>query len=84
MFIREGIRSVEDLKLSDEDKGKIYWGNALQPETAGGTATRGCGLYYWTSIGDDDSVMVSCHLSSRCGGVTGNGGVSSTQQALET
>jgi len=32
----------------------------------------------------DDSVMRSCPLSLRCGGVTGNGGVSSTQQALET
>ena len=31
----------------------------------------------------DDSVLVSSHLSSRCGGVTGNGGVSSTQPALE-
>jgi uncharacterized protein len=30
MFIREGIRSVEELKLSDEDKGKIYFGNALR------------------------------------------------------
>jgi uncharacterized protein len=30
MFIREGLRSVEDLKLSDEDKGKIYLGNALR------------------------------------------------------
>jgi len=29
-----------------------------------------------------DSVMRSCPLSPRCGGVTGNGGVSSTQQAL--
>jgi uncharacterized protein len=30
MFIREGIRSVEDLKLSDEEKRKIYSGNALR------------------------------------------------------
>jgi predicted TIM-barrel fold metal-dependent hydrolase len=30
MFIREGIRSVEDLKLSEEDKRKIYFGNALR------------------------------------------------------
>ena len=30
MFIREGIRSVEDLNLSDEDKRKIYCGNALR------------------------------------------------------
>jgi len=30
MFIREGIRSVEDLKLSDEDNQKIYCGNALR------------------------------------------------------
>jgi len=30
MFIREGIRSVEDLKLSEEDKRKIYFGNALK------------------------------------------------------
>ena len=30
MFIREGIRSIEDLKLSDEDKRKIYFGNALK------------------------------------------------------
>jgi hypothetical protein len=30
MFIREGIRSVEDLQLSDEEKRKIYWGNALR------------------------------------------------------
>ena len=30
----------------------------------------------------DDSVMRSCPLSLRCGGVPGNGGVSSTQQAL--
>ena len=30
MFIREGIRSIEDLKLSDGDKRKIYFGNALK------------------------------------------------------
>jgi len=30
MFIREGIRSVEDLKLPESDKRKIYFGNALQ------------------------------------------------------
>ena len=30
MFIREGIRSVEDLKLSEDDKRKIYSGNALK------------------------------------------------------
>jgi aminocarboxymuconate-semialdehyde decarboxylase len=30
MFIREGIRSVEDLKLSDEEKRKIYCDNALR------------------------------------------------------
>ena len=30
MFIREGIRSVEDLKLSEGDKRKIYFGNALK------------------------------------------------------
>jgi predicted TIM-barrel fold metal-dependent hydrolase len=30
MFIREGIRSVEDLKLSDADKRKLYFGNALK------------------------------------------------------
>jgi aminocarboxymuconate-semialdehyde decarboxylase len=29
MFIREGIRSVEDLKLSEGDKRKIYFGNAM-------------------------------------------------------
>jgi aminocarboxymuconate-semialdehyde decarboxylase len=28
MFIREGIRSVEDLNLPDEVKRKIYFGNA--------------------------------------------------------
>jgi len=28
MFIREGIRSIEDLKLSEGDKRKIYFGNA--------------------------------------------------------
>jgi predicted TIM-barrel fold metal-dependent hydrolase len=30
MFIREGMRSVEDLNLSDEDKRKIYFGNAIR------------------------------------------------------
>lgn len=30
MFIREGARSVEDLNLSDTDKRKIYFGNALK------------------------------------------------------
>ena len=30
MFIREGIRSVEDLNLSEPDKRKIYFGNALK------------------------------------------------------
>jgi aminocarboxymuconate-semialdehyde decarboxylase len=30
MFIREGIRSVEDLKLPAADKRKIYFGNALK------------------------------------------------------
>ena len=30
MFIREGIRSIEDLKLSEEEKRKIYYGNALK------------------------------------------------------
>ena len=30
MFIREGIRSVDDLWLSDEDKRKIYFENALK------------------------------------------------------
>jgi aminocarboxymuconate-semialdehyde decarboxylase len=30
MFIREGIRSVEDLNLSECDKRKIYFGNALR------------------------------------------------------
>ena len=30
MFIREGIRSVEDLKLPEGDKRKIYFGNALK------------------------------------------------------
>jgi aminocarboxymuconate-semialdehyde decarboxylase len=29
MFIREGIRSVEELNLSDNDKRKIYFGNAM-------------------------------------------------------
>ena len=30
MFIREGVRSVEDLNLSEDDKRKIYFGNALK------------------------------------------------------
>ena len=30
MYIREGIRSIEDLKLSTADKRKIYSGNALK------------------------------------------------------
>ncbi len=30
MFIREGMRSVEDLNLSEDDKRKIYFGNALK------------------------------------------------------
>ena len=30
MFIREGIRSIEDLNLSESDKRKIYFGNALR------------------------------------------------------
>src|SRR5205814_952511 len=30
MFIREGIRSVEDLKLPEADKRKIYFGNAVK------------------------------------------------------
>ncbi len=30
MFIREGIRSIEDLNLSDDDQRKIYFGNALR------------------------------------------------------
>jgi len=30
MFIREGIRSIEDLNLSDDDKRKIYFANALR------------------------------------------------------
>jgi aminocarboxymuconate-semialdehyde decarboxylase len=30
MFIREGIRSIEDLKLPEDDKRKIYFGNALK------------------------------------------------------
>jgi uncharacterized protein len=30
MFIREGIRSVEDLKLPEGDRRKIYFGNALK------------------------------------------------------
>jgi aminocarboxymuconate-semialdehyde decarboxylase len=30
MFIREGIRSIEDLALPEEDKRKIYFGNAMR------------------------------------------------------
>ena len=30
MFIREGIRSIEDLNLPEDDKRKIYFGNALR------------------------------------------------------
>ena len=30
MFIREGIRSIEELDLSDEDRDKLYLGNALK------------------------------------------------------
>ena len=30
MFIREGIRSIEDLKLSEREKRKIYFENALK------------------------------------------------------
>jgi aminocarboxymuconate-semialdehyde decarboxylase len=30
MFIREGIRSVEDLHLGEDDRRKIYFGNAMQ------------------------------------------------------
>jgi len=30
MFIREGIRSVEDLQLPVEDARKIYFGNAFK------------------------------------------------------
>jgi uncharacterized protein len=30
MFIREGIRSVEDLQLPEADKRKIYFGNAMK------------------------------------------------------
>ena len=30
MFIREGIRSIEDLDLTEDDKRKIYFGNALR------------------------------------------------------
>jgi aminocarboxymuconate-semialdehyde decarboxylase len=30
MFIREGMRSIEDLTLSESDKRKIYFGNALK------------------------------------------------------
>jgi aminocarboxymuconate-semialdehyde decarboxylase len=41
MFIREGIRSIEDLALADDDKRKIYFGNAMRllkfklPDAAG-------------------------------------------------
>jgi aminocarboxymuconate-semialdehyde decarboxylase len=30
MFIREGIRSVEDLKLPKEDARRLYFGNAFK------------------------------------------------------
>jgi aminocarboxymuconate-semialdehyde decarboxylase len=30
MFVREGIRSIEDLNLAEDDKRKIYFGNALK------------------------------------------------------
>ena len=30
MFIREGIRSIEDLDLEAEDARKIYFGNAFK------------------------------------------------------
>ena len=30
LFIREGIRSVEDLNLTDDEKRKIYFANALK------------------------------------------------------
>jgi hypothetical protein len=30
MFIREGIRSIEDLKLDKEDARKLYFGNAYK------------------------------------------------------
>ena len=30
MFIREGIRSIEDLDLEADDARKIYFGNALK------------------------------------------------------
>jgi aminocarboxymuconate-semialdehyde decarboxylase len=30
MFIHEGIRSLEELQLSEEDTQKIYYGNALR------------------------------------------------------
>jgi len=30
MFIREGIRSIEDLALGEDDKRKIYFGNAMR------------------------------------------------------
>jgi len=30
MFIREGMRSIDDLKLSDDDRRRIYFGNALK------------------------------------------------------
>jgi aminocarboxymuconate-semialdehyde decarboxylase len=30
MYVREGIRSIEELNLSENDKRKIYFGNALR------------------------------------------------------
>ena len=39
MFMREGMRSIEDLNLSETDKRKNYFGNALRlmrmPQRAG-------------------------------------------------
>jgi len=29
MFIREGIRSIEELRLPEDDKRRIYFGNAM-------------------------------------------------------
>src|SRR5438105_15774821 len=48
-----------------------------QQVSLGVIATRGRILYCWTRQGGCDPAMVSCHLFPPCGGVTGNGGVSS-------